>query len=64
MIDHGFKDDQEKNAIAQNEIEDWFEKLIQEEEAAEKLERDGYSYREALALVQKYGLSNLEREEL
>ena len=62
MVDYGFKDEQDENAIAFSDIDDWFERLIQEEEAAEKLEREGYSYREALALVQKCGLSNLGRE--
>ena len=63
MIDHGFKDDQDKNAIALTDIDNWFERLIEEEEAAEKLEGDGYSYLEALSLIKKYGISNLEEKE-
>ena len=62
MVDYGFKDDQDKNAIAFSDIDDWFEKLIEEEEAADKLEKEGYSYREALSLIKKYGLSNLEEK--
>ena len=64
MIDYGFKDEPDKNAIAQSDIDTWFERLIQEEEAADKLEREGYSYLEALSLIKKYGLSNLEEKEL
>lgn len=64
MVDYDFRDKSNENAIAPNDIDDWFERLIEEEEAAEKLEREGYSYREALSLIKKYGLSNLGREEL
>ena len=63
MIDHDFRDKSDESAIAPNEIDDWFERLIEEEEAVDKLEKQGYSYREALSLIKKYGLSNLEREE-
>ena len=62
MIDHSFKDDQDKNAIALTDIDNWFERLIQEEEAADNLEKEGYSYLEALYLVKNYGLSNLEEK--
>ena len=62
MVDYGFKDEQDENAIAFSDIDDWFEKLIEEEAAVDKLEKQGYSYREALSLIKKYGLSNLEGE--
>ena len=62
MVDYDFRDKSNENAIAQPEIDDWFERLIEEEEAVDKLEKQGYSYREALSLIKKYGLSNLEEK--
>ena len=62
MVDYDFKDEQDKKTIALTEIDNWFERLIAEEEAADNLEKEGYSYLEALSLVKKYGLSNLEEK--
>ena len=62
MVDHNFRDKSDESAIALTDIDNWFERLIAEEEAADNLEKEGYSYLEALSLVKKYGLSNLEEK--
>ena len=62
MVDHDFRDKSDENAIALTDIDNWFERLIEEEEAADNLGKEGYSYLEALSLIKKYGLSNLGRE--
>lgn len=62
MIDHNFRDESDESAIAFTEIDNWFEKLIEEEEAAEKLEGEGYTYQEALSLIKKYGLCDLKEK--
>jgi hypothetical protein len=55
MIDHGFRD---RNSSSNNN--DWFETLIEEEEMADLLQLQGYTYKQALELIKKHGVNNVQ----
>jgi hypothetical protein len=39
---------------------DWYETLITEEVTADKLQQIGYTYKQALELIRKYGLEKVQ----
>lgn len=55
MIDHDFRD---KNSSSSST--DWFETLIEEEEMAELLQQQGYTYQQALELIKRHGVNNVQ----
>ena len=55
MIDHGFRDNSSSSST-----NNWFETLIEEEEMAELLQQQGYTYKQALELIKKHGVNNVQ----
>jgi len=55
MIDHDFRD---RNSSSSST--DWFETLIEEEEMAELLQQQGYTYKQALELIKRHGVNNVQ----
>lgn len=41
-------------------IEQWWEDLIEEQQLAEELEKQGYSYKEAMDLIRKHGVNHVK----
>jgi len=39
---------------------DWYENLILEEVVIDKLQQQGYTYKQSLELIRKYGVNNLQ----
>ena len=54
MIDHGFRDNSSSSST------DWFETLIEEEEMADLLQQQGYTYKQALELIKRHGVNNVQ----
>ena len=40
-------------------IEQWWEDLIEEQQLAEELEKQGYSYKAAMDLIRKHGVKHV-----
>lgn len=57
MIDHDFRDN---NSSSSSSSTDWFETLIEEEKMADLLQQQGYTYKQALELIKKHGVNNVQ----
>ena len=56
MLDHDFRD-RDNNSSSST---DWYETLIEEEEMAHLLQQQGYTYQQALELIKKHGVNNVQ----
>jgi hypothetical protein len=56
MLDHDFRDKNSSSSSTNN----WYETLIEEEEMADLLQQQGYTYKQALELIKKHGVNNVQ----